>query len=225
VQITIVDDAAALADAVAAHIAAQLATAIAARGRAAVAFSGGSTPAPMLRRLAGTDIDWSAVAVFQVDERIAPDGSPARNARTLTQELLGHVAAHAYLMPVTDDRLHEAATSYGLLIGDVCGGVLDVVHLGLGVDGHTASLVPGDPAVDVVADDVAVSLEYQGHKRMTMTLPLLNRAREVVWQVAGADKAEAVAQLVAGDERIPAARVEQEHATLFADTAAASRIS
>ena len=224
-RVIVADDGHGLSQAVAAFIADGLAGAIRDRGRAVVAFSGGSTPAPMLRRLAEADLDWRAVTVFQVDERIAPDGSPDRNATMLHRELLDTVGAQAYLMPVTRDRVDEAAESYALLIGDVCGGVLDVAHLGLGADGHTASLVPGDPVVDEVRADVAVTGEYQGHRRMTMTLPLLGRARAIVWEVAGASKAAAVAQLVAADASIPAARVAQDQATLFADAAAAAALS
>lgn len=224
-RISVTDDAQELAEAVASVIARGLADAIRDRGRAVVAFSGGSTPAPMLRCLSGADLDWTAVTVFQVDERVAPDDSPDRNAAMLNRELLSSVAAQAYLMPVTRDRLDAAAESYALLIGDVCGGVLDVVHLGLGADGHTASLVPGDPVLEETAADVAVTGEYQGRRRMTMTVPLLNRARAIVWEVAGADKAGAVKQLVGGNTQIPAARVAQDHATLFADASAAARLS
>lgn len=218
--LTVVPDAEALAAAVASAIAGAISTAIAERNRAVVAFSGGTTPAAMLRRLSGADLAWSNVAVFQVDERVAPDGSDDRNATMLMRELLDHVPAQSYLMPVTRDRLEDAADSYALLLGDVCGGVLDVVHLGLGADGHTASLVPDDPVLDETAADVALTQEYRGHRRMTMTLPLLNRARAVIWEVAGADKSPALAQLIRGGD-IPAARVEQQHATLYADTAAA----
>ena len=223
-DVTVAADAQELARTVASFIAARLAQAIADRGRAVVGFSGGSTPAPMLRALAAETIDWPAVIVFQVDERVAPDGAVERNATMLQHELLDRVSARAYLMPVGRDRLEGAAASYALLIGDVCGGVLDVVHLGLGADGHTASLVPGDPVVDVMDADVAMSGEYQGARRMTMTLPLLNRARVVVWQVTGADKAEAVARLARRDLEIPAARVWQEHASLFVDAAAAGAL-
>ena len=177
----------------------------------------------MLRRLSGLEVDWDKVTVFQVDERVAPDGSADRNATLLIRELLDHVPAQAYLMPVTRGRLDAEADSYALLIGDVCAGVLDAVHLGLGADGHTASLVPDDPVLDEQSADVALTLEYQGLRRMTMTLPLLNRARAVIWEVAGADKAPAVAQLVAGLD-IPAARVRADDARLYADAAAAAAL-
>lgn len=222
--LTVVPDAEALAAAVAAAIADAIAAAVTERGRAVVAFSGGTTPAPMLRRLSRADLAWHKVTVFQVDERVAPDGSDHRNATMLARELLDHVAAQSYLMPVTRDRLDAAAESYALLIGDVCGGVLDVVHLGLGADGHTASLIPDDPVLKETATDVALTQEYQGHRRMTMTLPLLNRARAVIWEVAGADKAAAVAQLIGGDD-VPAARVVQQRATLYADAAAAGTLA
>ena len=217
-------DAAALAVAVADVIATAIGEAVDERGRAVVAFSGGDTPAPMLRRLAGVDIPWPQVTVFQVDERVAPDGHEERNATMLTRELLGDVAAVAYLMPVTQPDLEAAARAYGQLLHDVCGGVLDVVHLGLGADGHTASLVPGDPVLDVRDRDVAMTGgEYEGRRRMTLTYPALNRGRRIVWEISGGDKAAAVLALTEGQD-VPAASVSKEAATLIIDEAAAAEL-
>ncbi len=218
--VEIVDDRDALAAAVADRVAAALRAALRAGRAATVAFSGGSTPAPMLRRLAGADLAWERVQVFQVDERVAPDGSDDRNATTLRRELLAHVPAVAHLMPVTDPDLDGAVGRYAETLRRVCNGVLDVVHLGLGPDGHTASLVPGDPVLGVRDADVALSGPYQGLRRMTLTYPALDRARTLVWEVAGADKVDAVAALLAGGD-IPAAHVARERATLVVDRAAA----
>ena len=218
---TVVPDEAALSAEVADAMAAAIGEALESRGRAVVAFSGGTTPAAMLRRLAGRSLPWEQVTVFQVDERVAPDGNEDRNATMLQRELLDHVAAVAYLMPVTQPDLAAAAAAYGELLHDVCGGVLDAVHLGLGADGHTASLVPGDDVLQVDDRDVAMTAEYQGRRRMTLTYPALNRARRIVWEVAGADKAKAVVALVQQRD-VPAALIAQDSATLVVDQAAAA---
>ena len=215
----IVDDEEALALAVADAMQEAITADIASRGRSVIGFSGGATPAPMLRELSRRDLAWDQVTVFQVDERVAPDGDPARNATMLARELLDHVSTTAYLMPVTAPDLSAAAEAYDQLLADVCGGVLDVVHLGLGPDGHTASLVPYDPVLDVTDADVAVTAEYQGRRRMTLTYPALNRARRIVWEIAGADKAEAVLAMVSGGD-VPGARVSPHAATLIVDGAA-----
>jgi 6-phosphogluconolactonase len=210
-----------LSAAVARAIEGGITAAIEQRGRAVIAFSGGSTPAPMLRLLAAADLPWEKVTVFQVDERVAPDGDADRNATMLTRELLDHVAAVAYLMPVTQQDLEAGAAAYDALLGDVCAGVLDVVHLGLGPDGHTASLVPGDPVLDVRDRDVAVTGEYQGRRRMTLTFPALDRARQIVWEISGRDKADAL--LAVTEQRdVPGAVVSQETATLILDRPAAA---
>jgi 6-phosphogluconolactonase len=214
-------DAAALSHAVADAIGEGITAAIDERGRAVIALSGGSTPAPMLRELSRRALPWERVTVFQVDERVAPDGHDDRNATMLRRALLDHVAAVAYLMPVTTSDLDAGAAAYAALLGDVCGGVLDVVHLGLGPDGHTASLVPGDPVLQVRDRDVAATGEYDGRRRMTLTYPALNRARHIVWEVSGADKAEAVLAVVEGRD-IPGAFVAKDSAVLMMDTAAAS---
>jgi 6-phosphogluconolactonase len=208
---------------VADRMAAAIVGAVAERTAAAVAFSGGATPRPMLRALSQQALPWDAVQVFQVDERLAPDGHPDRNAIMLRAELLDHIAALPHLMPVTAEDVQQAAGDYAGLLADLAGGVLDAVHLGLGPDGHTASLVPGDPVLRVDDRDVAVTGEYQGRRRMTLTYPALDRARLLVWEVVGEDKAEAVRALVdRGD--VPAGEVSQARAVLVADSAAGARL-
>lgn len=207
----------------ASRIAAVLDHAVAARGAAAVAFSGGSTPAPMLRALAAAPVGWDRVTVFQVDERVAPDGSPDRNATDLVTELVEPAGVTTHLMPVTAPDLTAAAARYATLLQDACGGVLDVVHLGIGEDGHTASLVPGDPVLEITDADVAVTGPYQGLRRMTLTYPALRRARAVVWQVTGGDKARAVRGLLTGAD-VPAAGVPAGRAALVVDRAAAEQL-
>jgi len=196
------------------------------RDRFTVAFSGGSTPSEMLACLAGEDLPWRRVHVFQVDERSAPRGGTDRNLTELEDALLGKTplardAIHA--MPVEASNLESAAQAYSAALCAQAGTppVLDLVHLGLGDDGHTASLVPGDAVLDVDDSEVAVTTAYRGHRRMTLTLPLINRARTRLWLVTGTGKADMLARLMAGDTRIPAGRVSAENAVVFADEAAA----
>ncbi|MBA3373818.1 MAG: 6-phosphogluconolactonase [Euzebyaceae bacterium] len=219
-EIRVVPDPTAVAAEVAERMAAAIDGAVAEHGVATVAFSGGATPAPMLRALSQRPLPWDSVHVFQVDERLAPDGHPDRNATMLRAELLDRVGAQAHLMPVTAEDLQQAAGDYAALLADLAGGVLDVVHLGLGPDGHTASLVPGDPVLHVTDRDVALTGEYQGRRRMTLTYPALDRARLLVWEIVGDDKADAVRSLVdQGD--VPAGGVSQARAVLVTDQAAA----
>lgn len=205
-------------------IAAAARDAVNTRGRFLLAISGGRTPWIMLRALAGRDLPWRETHIFQVDERIAPAGHADRNLTHLTASLHTDapglpVTVHA--MPVEAANPEEAAAQYAVLLREHAGSppVLDLVHLGLGPDGHTASLVPGDSALDVQDRDVAVTGLYQGRRRMTLTYPMLNRAREVLWLVTGADKVKALQQLRAGDRAIPASGVHQERALVLADAA------
>lgn len=210
-------------------IAADLRAAVAARGCFVMAISGGRTPWRMLRVLADDPLPWEQVHVFQVDERIAPAGDPARNLRHLHQSLLEHAplpADHVHAMGVEAADLTGAADQYAATLRGVAGSpaVLDLVHLGLGPDGHTASLVPGDPALDVADADVTTSGPYQGRRRMTLTFPIINRSRSILWLVTGADKADALVRLRDGDQSIPASRVRRGGARIVADRAAAARL-
>jgi 6-phosphogluconolactonase len=211
----------------AARIAADARAAIASRGRFLLAVSGGHTPWSMLRALATLPVDWARVHLFQVDERVAPDGDPSRNLTRIQASLLGHVPipeANVHPMPVSTSDAVAAAADYARTLRTIAGdpGVLDLVHLGLGLDGHTASLVPGDPILDVTDADVGVAGPYQGQRRMTLTYPALDRARAVLFVATGAEKAAMVHRLQAGDTTIPAGRVDARRATLLVDTAAAS---
>jgi len=229
-NIEVFDDADSVARAAAAAIAADTRAAIAARGRFALAVSGGHTPWIMLRALAGEDIPWAGVHVCQVDERVAPDGHTDRNLTHLRESLLQHAPLRPeqiHAMPVETADLQAAATQYALALREIAGSppVLDLVHLGLGPDGHTASLVPGDPVLDVTDADVAPTGVYQGRRRMTLTYPMLNRARRVLWVVTGSEKVEMLRRLRDGDLSIPAGRVRREQALLLADRAAAGQLN
>jgi len=229
-KLEVLEDADSVARAAAATIAADARAVIAARGRFAFAVSGGHTPWIMLRALAGEDIPWAGVHVCQVDERVAPDGHTDRNLTHLRESLLQHAPLRPeqiHAMPVETADLQAAATQYALALREIAGSppVLDLVHLGLGPDGHTASLVPGDPVLDVTDADVAPTGVYQGRRRMTLTYPMLNRARRVLWVVTGSEKVEMLRRLRDGDLSIPAGRVRREQALLLADRAAAGQLN
>jgi 6-phosphogluconolactonase len=220
------NDAEAAAQAAAIFIAAKAREAIAARGRFIMAVSGGHTPWLMLRALADEDVPWEAVHLVQVDERVAPAGDPDRNLTHLLEslrEIHSLRSDHIHAMPVEAPDLELAASQYATVLNQIAGSpaVLDLVHLGLGPDGHTASLVPGDPVLDVDDADVAIASVYQGRRRMTLTYPIINRARQVLWLVTGKDKAEVVGRLRNGDTSIPSGRIEKEHALMIADRLAA----
>jgi 6-phosphogluconolactonase len=208
-------------------IAEQARTAIAARGQFVLGVSGGTTPSPMLRELALAKMNWHCVDIIQVDERVAPAGDADRNLTALCENLGGmpRATARIHAMPVESEDLADAAKRYSKLLESVAGTppVLDLAQLGLGADGHTASLVPGDPALDVADADVAWVREYQGRARLTLTYPILNRARQVLWLVTGSEKAGALARLLKGDRSIPAGRVRLDAALVLADRAAAGR--
>lgn len=218
----------------AARIAALLTEAVETRGHGTLALSGGSGVRPMFTALAALRVPWEHIHIVQVDERMAPDGDPARNwndASSLLVDALTRLPAGVHPMPVAhalEDTAAatEAVDRYLDVLEDVAGLPigLDVVHLGLGDDGHTASLVPGDAVLEVIERDVAITEPYRGHQRMTLTYPALARARHVLWLVAGAEKANVVKQLVQADPSIPAGRVPQEHATLLLDPDAASAL-
>jgi 6-phosphogluconolactonase len=230
IKLEVFDEPDSVARAAATTSAADARTAIATRERFTAAFSGGHTPWIMLRALANEDIPWAGVHIFQVDERVAPDGHPDRNLTHLRESLLQHAPLRPeqiHAMPVEAADLESAATQYAMTLQDIAGSpaVLDLVHLGLGPDGHTASLVPGDPVLDVSSADVALTGIYQGRRRMTLTYPVLNRARRVLWVVTGGEKTEMLQRLLDGDVSIPAGRVRREQAVLLADHAAAGRVT
>jgi len=225
VKVEVRDSAEAVAEATAAFIAAEARSAVAARGCFVIAVSGGHTPWIMLRALAKQDVPWNGVHVVQVDERVAPQGDPDRNFTHLQESLLGHAPlppAQVHAMPVETPDLNAAASRYATTLHELTGSpaVLDLVHLGLGPDGHTASLVPGDPVLSVTDTDVGLAGPYQGRRRMTLTYPAIDRARRILWVVTGTDKAPMFARLRAADPSIPAGRVRQGNAIAFVDRAA-----
>ena len=228
-RIDVQSDADAAAAAGAKFIAAQAREAVAARGRFVMAVSGGRTPWQMLRALANEVVPWKNVHVVQVDERVALAGDSDRNLTHLHESLLSHAplpAEQIYAMAVEAPDLEAAAKLYAKTLREIAGTppVLDLVHLGLGPDGHTASLVPGDPVLEVTDRDVAVTGAYQKRRRMTLTYPLLNRSRCVLWVVTGREKAEMVVRLLDGDVTIPAGRIHSVNALLIADKAAAAKL-
>jgi 6-phosphogluconolactonase len=179
------------------------------------AVSGGRTPWTMFEKLAEMDIAWSDVVIYQVDERIAPAGDPTRNLTHL-EESLGARRPTIVAMPVNDEDLNEAAASYARQLPER----FDLVHLGLGPDGHTASLIPGDPVLEVRERLIAVTGVYQGERRMTMTYGALQRAEQLLWLVTGDDKRAALGALLRGDTSIPAGAVEAPSSLVMADQAA-----
>ncbi len=225
-RIEVLADADAVAKKAAALIAAEARDAVAARGHFVMAVSGGHTPWVMLRALAEEDVPWKNVHIFQVDERVAPGGHADRNLTHLRASLLEHAplpAQQIYAMPVEIPDLQSAAANYAAELERIAGAppVLDLVHLGLGPDGHTASLVPGDPVLDVMDRDVAVTGVYQGRNRLTLTYPVINRARLILWLVTGSEKVQMYKRLQAADQSIPAGRVRRDNALLLADSTAA----
>jgi 6-phosphogluconolactonase len=226
-KVDVREDAAAVAREAATIIAAAARDAVTARGKFIMAVSGGRTPWQMLRALAGEDVPWNGVHVVQVDERVAPPGDADRNLTHLRESLLSNCPLppeHIHAMPVESADLNRACAEYATTLQEIAGTppVLDLIHLGLGPDGHTASLVPGDSVLGVSDRDVALTGEYQGRCRMTLTYPLLDRARRILWLVTGSDKREPLARLLAADPSIPAGRVAQECALVVADRAAAA---
>jgi 6-phosphogluconolactonase len=215
------------AGAAAKMIAAEARAAVAARGRFVLAVSGGRTPWIMMRALAGEEVPWENVHVVQVDERVAPEGHPDRNITHLRESLLDHTPIRpeqVHAMPVEAPDLEAAAAQYAATLSEIAGSppVIDLVHLGLGPDGHTASLVPGDPVLNVTQVDVALTGIYQGRRRMTLTYPVINRARRILWLATGSEKTAMLDRLNQGDLSIPSGRVLQDRAVVFADRAAAA---
>ena len=228
-KIEILPDADAVARKAAEAIAADARAAVPARGRFVMAVSGGHTPWQMLRALANEDVPWENLHVAQVDERVAPEGDPDRNLSHLRESLLEHAPLRPeqiHAMPVEWPDLDAAAKGYAETLQKIAGSppVLDLAHLGLGPDGHTASLVPGDPVLNVTDSDVALTGVYQERRRMTLTYPMLNRSRRILWLVTGSDKVAALQRLRDGDRSIPAGRIQAANALVLADQAAAPQL-
>jgi 6-phosphogluconolactonase len=223
-KIEVYSDDESTARAAAKYVAAEASSAVAARGRFVMAVSGGRTPWIMLRALATEELPWEHIHVVQVDERVAPAGHSDRNLTHLLESLVPHspIRPVIHAMPVESPELEAGVTQYLAMLRDIAGSppVLDLVHLGLGPDGHTASLIPGDSVLKVTDTDVALTGEYQRRRRMTLTYPMINRARRILWLATGSEKASALTRLRQGDLSIPAGQISQERAVIFADQAA-----
>lgn len=222
-------DANAVANEAAKVIAAEARAAVKARGRFIMAVSGGKTPWQMLRALANEEVPWTNLHVVQVDERLAPAGDPDRNLTHLRESLLSHAPLppeQIHAMPVEEEDPDAAARKYARTLEHIAGtpSILDFAHLGLGADGHTASLIPNDPVLEVTDRDVALTGVYQNRRRMTLTYPLLNRSRRILWVLTGAEKAEMLVRLRNADPSIPAGRIRQSAALALADKPAAGRL-
>ncbi len=215
-RIEVLPDPAAVAERAAALVARAASEAVADHGRFTFAVSGGRTPWAMFAALATEPVPWDRVAIFQVDERVAPAGDPDRNLAHLLASLPSDAGTDVHPMPVEDDDLEGAAARYAAELP----ASFDLIHLGLGPDGHTASLIPGDPVLDVRDRDVALTGVYQARRRMTLTYPVLDRAASILWLVTGADKVDALARLRRRDPTIPAGRVQPVADLVIADTAA-----
>ncbi len=167
------------------------------------AISGGETPIPLFRRLGTLELPWHLIDTWQVDERVAPPDDPDRNRSSQSRALPPEAQDGIRWMPVEDDHLDAAAARYAASLPER----FDVIHLGLGADGHTASLLPGDPVLHVRDRDVAVTGVYEGRRRMTLTYPGLSRAERAIWVVTGSEKRAALTKLVARDASVPASHV------------------
>lgn len=218
-EIEVLDDPEAVAWRGAAYVAELARAAVEDHGGFTFAVSGGHTPWAMFAHLRDEDVAWEKVSIFQVDERVAPPGNPDRNLTHLYQSLPDEAHAEVHSMPVDDEDLEAAAARYAASLPER----FDLLHLGLGPDGHTASLAPGDPVLDVRDRDVALTRQYMGRRRMTLTYPALDRANEILWLVTGADKADPLRRLRAGDRSIPAGRVTAPNWLILADRAADGR--
>jgi 6-phosphogluconolactonase len=218
-RLEVLDDADAVHRRGAEIIAEAIKTDLSERRHCALAVSGGRDPWPMFSRLEEFELDWREIEIFQVDERVAPAGSPERNLTHLVESLSIGAQGSIRPMPVSDDDLEAAADRYAASLPDA----LDLAHLGLGPDGHCASLVPGDPVLEVTDKRVAMTAgEYEGVRRMTLTYPELHRTRRLLWVITGEEKVDALEKLLARDPSIPAGHVDPGGDSLIlADRAAA----
>lgn len=218
----------AVAQKAAQYIAGEARAAVAARDRFVIAVSGGHTPWVMLRALAKETVPWKKMHVVQVDERVAPAGDPDRNLTHLRESLLEQAPLppeNIHPMPVEASDLEAAAKQYAATLAQLAGSppVLDLAHLGMGPDGHTASLVPDDPVLNVTNADVAITGVYMGRRRMTLTYPILNRSRRILFLVTGKEKVDMLPKLLAADTSIPSGRIRQDNVLILADRDAAAR--
>ena len=226
VHVEVEDGAAGVARRGAKEIASDAHKAVDARGSFTIAVSGGSTPWAMFAALADEDVPWGATGIWQVDERIAPRDHNDRGLTHLERALPPAALAAVHPMqvddldPSDDDACEAASAAYAAGLPPA----FDLIHLGLGDDGHTASLVPGDAVLDVHDRDVAITGVYRGRRRMTLTFPVLDRARQILWIATGANKAEPLRTLLARDTTSPAARVAAPNPLAIVDREAARNL-
>ena len=227
-RVIVAQDAEGAARCAAGELARACAAAVADRGRACIALSGGRSPLRAFELFARAPLPWASIVVAQVDERCVPAQDARRNLAPLQRLLVDQgelPRVNLLAMPVERGDLERAADEYAAQMRERLGpaGEFDIVQLGLGDDGHTASLVPGDPLLDVDDRDVAVTARpYQGTRRMTLTFRRLQSARERLWFVTGAGKAGPLAELLEGVGSSPAVRVRREDSVLVVDGAAAA---
>ena len=189
-----------------------------------VALSGGDTARRCYERLAaeGEQVDWWGVDVYWGDERCVPRESDASNERLVREALLERVGAAGNVHPM---RCEDGADAYQLKVGDL--GRFDLVHLGVGPDGHTASLFPGSDGMDSGEGRLVVMnqdpIGANPHERMTLTLKAINRAHLVVVTVEGEAKADAMARIAAGED-LPPNHLEPDRLVWLLDRAAAARL-
>lgn len=179
------------------------------------ALSGGRSPWQMLAQLSRDEVAWDHTTIYQVDERVVPVDDDLRNLKHI-REALRSTPVTVEAMDVDQPDLEEAARQYAEKIPER----FALIHLGLGPDGHCASLVPNDPVLQVTDRLVSLSGPYQGTQRMTLTYPALDRADQLLWLVSGEDKVDALARLLDGDTSIPAGRVDASASLVMADRAA-----
>ncbi len=217
-QLSVWPDAETLAREAARLVAARADAAVAAHGAFRMAVSGGRTPWAMFSAIGSlADFPWSRTELFQVDERVVPMDHPDRNLALLREVVPEDCTVFA--MPVEESDLQRACASYAAVLPER----FDLIHLGIGADGHTASLVPGDPSLDVTDRLVTLTgAPYQGHVRMTLTYPALQRTDALLWLVSGASKQDALRRLLDGDPAIPAGRVVAPRSIVLADLAASA---
>jgi 6-phosphogluconolactonase len=216
-RIEVLADGVALASRAAEVVAEHARAAMADHGTFTFAISGGHTPMAMFAELAREDFPWERTTIYQVDERVAPAGDMNRNLTHQQESLPAAAFARMQPMPVEGLDLDAAAERYAHSLPER----FDLVHLGLGPDGHTASLVPNDPVLDIDDRDVGLTQPYMGYRRMTFTYPVLDRARNLLWLVSGPDKRDAFRLLCEQDRSIPAGRVAADRALILGDTAVA----
>jgi 6-phosphogluconolactonase len=214
-ELRIFDDAEALAHAASDYVLEYAQALTSGSSQFSFAVSGGKSPWVMLSDLAKEHLDWDRTVIYQVDERVAPDGDDLRNLTHLRSSLAS-TSATIEPMEVNAPDVDAAAERYAALLP----AQFELIHLGMGPDGHCASLIPNDPVLDVTDRLVAVSDVYQGTRRMTLTYPALSTAKQLLWLISGSDKQEALAKLLDSDPSIPAGRVEAASSIIMADRAA-----